>query len=53
MHCFGHVLNLIAKSILFRESVNIDFGAECEDAEDEQAAINRGLSGWLYRKDVD
>jgi hypothetical protein len=41
MHCFGHMLNLVAKRILFGESVNINVGAECETAEDEQAAINQ------------
>jgi hypothetical protein len=55
MHCFGHVLNLIAKRILFGESVNVDVGADCADAEDEQAAITQEVSAlrWVYRKDVD
>jgi hypothetical protein len=44
MHCFGHILNLIAKRILFGNSVSVDVGTECIDAEDEQVAINQEVS---------
>jgi hypothetical protein len=44
LHCVGHILNLVAKKVLFGTGVGIDIGAECETAEEEDKAIEAEVS---------